>query len=493
VIKAMLNSVRARLTLWYTVVLALVLVAFSLAAYFFLARAIKQQTDNSLAEVARAFTATVSAEQRDEPEEAPKDAAINEAVREFRFKDYYFAVYDEAARVVATSELPVIASSREIPDLQTLDSYQIKNLIEAANPSKSRSTNLLYETLARGETQFRVAANAMLSGKGTYRIIILRSLQDQEELLEQLGRALSIAVPLALLIASLGGYFLARKSLAPVLAMSNQAAHISAANLHERLDVANKSDELGRLASVFNDLLARLNQSFEQQRRFMADASHELRTPVSILRGEAEVALLKTTRTPEEYRESLAIVHDEGRRLARIVEDLFTLARSDAGQHPLTTTDFYLDELVEECARAVRTLATQNGLVLECVAPAESLMRGDESLLRRLILNLLDNAIKHTPAGGFVRIALERREDNYEISVSDTGGGIPFDAQPYIFERFYRADSARARPGNDGAGLGLSIARLSAQAHGGKLFLACSNETGSTFIATIPAPHFANQ
>lgn len=484
----MLNSVRVRLTLWYTGVLALVLIAFSLAAYFFLARAIKQQTDDSLAEIASAFASTVSAEQSDEEEKAPKDAAIAEAIREFRFKDYRFAVYDEAQRAVATTELPTAAQSEEINASQIFSSPQIKTLIKAA----ARSVSPVYENISNGEVRFRVMASALPSVKRTYTLVILRSLQDQEELLEQSSRALFVAVPLAVLIASLGGYFLARKSLAPVLAMSNQAAHISAANLHERLTVTNKADELGRLANVFNALLARLDKSFEQQRRFMADASHELRTPVSIVRGEAEVALLKQTRTPEEYRESLAIVHDEGRRLTHIVEDLFTLARSDAGQHTLVATDFYLDELVAECARAVRTLAAQRGVSLDCEAAEEAPMHGDESLLRRMILNLLDNAIKFTPVGGDVRIALARNAEKYTIIVADTGRGIPIEAQPHIFERFFRVDSARSRMENDGAGLGLSIARLATEAHGGELVLAQSNETGSTFIAALPTPGFAD-
>jgi len=488
-VKTMLNSVRARLTLWYTCVLALVLITFSVAAYFFLARAIKQQTDDSLAEVARAFASTVSAEQRDAEENAPLDATIIESVRELRFKDYRLVVFDETQRIVASSEPPHASSSENIFDSQTLYSSRIKVLIEAA----VHSTNPVYENLSSGETQFRVTANALLIDKSAYTVVVLRSVRDREKLLRQSRRALFVVVPLALLFASFGGYFLARKSLAPVLAMSDQAAHIGAFNLHERLTVANKEDELGRLANVFNALLARLDESFEQQRRFMADASHELRTPVSIVRGEAEVALLKQSRTPEEYRESLAIVQDEGRRLTHIVEDLFTLARADAGQQTLATTDFYLDELMAECTRAMRTPAAQRGVSLDCEAAIESPMRGDEALLHRMILNLLDNAIKYTQAGGNARITLARHEETYRIIVADTGRGIPFEAQPHIFERFFRADSTGARTENDGAGLGLSIARLAAKAHGGELVLSHSNETGSTFIATLPVPDFANQ
>lgn len=322
---------------------------------------------------------------------------------------------------------------------------------------------------------------------------MLRALDEQEDLLEGAGGALLIAVPLALLLASIGGYFLARKSLAPVVSMSDKAARISAANLHERLPVANERDELGRLALIFNNLLARLDQSFEQQRRFMADASHALRTPVAIVCGEAEVALSQSERASADYRESLAIVHDEGRRLTRIVEDLFTLARADAGQYRLSLTDFYLDELVGEAVRSVRTLVADRGLSLHLTAPLEMPFRGDEGLLRRLVLNLLDNAIKHTPADGRVTVTCERKEDDYLLIVTDTGSGIPPEAQPHIFERFYRADKARSRGDADsanftgGAGLGLSIARWIAEVHNGQIDLLCSNEQGSTFVAKFPA------
>ena len=273
--------------------------------------------------------------------------------------------------------------------------------------------------------------------------------------------------------------------------MSATAARMSATNLHERLPVDNARDELGQLAGVFNALLARLDESFTQQQRFMADASHELRTPVAIVRGEAEVALSQALRPSEEYRESLAIVQDEGRRLTRIVEDLFLLARADAGQLPLHLTDFYFDELAAECVRAVRTLAARRDLSVECVAATEMPLRGDENLLRRMLLNLLDNALKHTPPGGNITVKCAKDNDNYILTVTDTGAGIAPAAQAHIFERFYRADAARSRQADhegSGAGLGLSIARWVAAAHQGRLELLSSDDRGSVFAVTLPAP-----
>jgi two-component system OmpR family sensor kinase len=255
--------------------------------------------------------------------------------------------------------------------------------------------------------------------------------------------------------------------------------------------VVNERSELGRLALTFNELLARLDVSFEQQRRFMADASHELRTPVAIVRGESEVALSQESRSPEEYRESLAILHEEGRRLTRIVEDLFTLARADAGQYGLDPASFYLDETAAECVRAVRSLAARRGVALRHEdGGGEMPMRGDEGLVRRMLLNLLDNAIKYTPAGGEVRVELAREGEAYAIRITDTGVGVPEEARPHIFERFYRADKARSRNGGagGGAGLGLSIASWIAEAHGGRVTLERSGRGGSTFLVSLPPP-----
>ena len=214
--------------------------------------------------------------------------------------------------------------------------------------------------------------------------------------------------------------------------------------MHQRLRVANAQDELGHLAQSFNKLLDRLDQSFEQQRRFMADASHELRTPVAILCGEADVALSQPSRSPEDYRVSLDILRAEkAKRLKHIVDDLFTLARADAGQYPLTLTDFYLDELVTECSRSMRTLAAAKQITLCCDTSEEMPIRADEGLLRRMIVNLLDNAIKYTPPGGNVSVTWDVQDSQYRITVSDTGQGIPSELQSRIFERFFRVDKAR--------------------------------------------------
>jgi heavy metal sensor kinase len=504
----MFDSVRARLTLWYTGVLALVLMLFAVASYFFLARTLNRRTDDSLAEISRAFSETFETEQREKESSvkasngkaqgqvvpADADAAVIEAAGEYHLKAYQFVVYDDARRVVAASNGFAVEQKEMKTPVWAVPPVAsgIINLIDALKVKPEDAP--LYATLSDGDDEFRAQARPLRAGNRSYTLVVLRTLDEQEDILEGVSAALLIGVAFALALASVGGYFLARKSLAPVVTMSETAAHISAANLDERLPVINERDELGRLAGVFNQLLARLDDSFEQQRRFMADASHELRTPVSIVRGESEVMLSREGRSAEDLRESLSIVHDEGRRMTRIVEDLFTLARSDAGQLPLKFSGFYLDEAVAEAVRAVRTLAAKRGLTLEYKAGHEMPYRGDEELIRRMLLNLLDNAIKYTPAEGHVFVKGEAKGEEYLLSFSDTGTGIPLEMQSHIFERFYRADKARSRSGNDdgsaagsGAGLGLAIARLVAEAHGGRLELLRSDERGSVFTATLPA------
>jgi heavy metal sensor kinase len=302
--------------------------------------------------------------------------------------------------------------------------------------------------------------------------------------LAAIRRALFLALPLILALAGAGGYWFAARNLAPLGAMAAQASLISGSNLDARLQIGDAAAELTTLASSFNELLGRIDQSFDGMRRFVADASHELRTPVAVIRGEADVAL-SSERSAAEYRESLAIILDESRRLSVLVDDLLNLARADAGRVKLHTQPFYWNDLLAECCRSVQSLAAARRIELVCRSTPDMPFEGDEELLRRMTLNLLDNAIRYTHPGGRVAAELEARETGVLLRISDTGIGIPPEAAPHVFERFFRADKARTRE-NGGFGLGLAIVKWIAESHRGVVELASQPGAGSVFTVTLP-------
>jgi heavy metal sensor kinase len=475
----MLNSVRIRLTLWYTAAMTLVLVVLAGVTYLVLRQNVVRRADAQATELANSFLSTVNAEMGDDvTKPARVDDGIAAALAEHKFRDVVFVVLTRQGQLLGVSENDDEPGRTTKPSREML-AASLAPLASGPNGFRSvRVDGRLYRSYVR---------HFSLERQSTA-LIVLQSLHRQSEFLETLAGTFGIVIPLAIILAGAGGYLLARRSLSPVVVMSAQASHIGAENLHERLIVRNSRDELGRLAASFNELLDRLDQSFERQRRFVADASHELRTPVAILCGEAEVTLAQEKRTEQEYRESLQILGEEAKRLKHIVEDLFTLARADAGQHPLALSDFYLEELAAECSKNVRTLASAKNIVVSCDFQDEVVVHADEGLLRRMLLNLLDNAIKYTPQGGSVSLRSGEENGFYRLSVEDSGPGIPVELQPRIFERFFRADKARSRGESDGggAGLGLAIASWIATVHGGRLELTRSTSKGSLFTVFLP-------
>ncbi len=476
------SSMRLQLTFWYMAVLTVVLLVFALTTYSYLARAAHKRTDDSLQDTLNSLVSTFNSELTDEHQS--DDNAVKEAVESFHFRDRQLIVFDEKQAVVVASQtpadMPLGTKWLSLPVAQS----QLSGLLTSALRS-----GRAFATLFPGKHAVRVLA-APVEGNRHYTFVVANPLLEEEQALAQARNAFYVAVPLALLIAAVGGYFLARKSLAPVVAMGQQAAQIGASNLNQRIPIPRNNQELSRLARTFNDLLTRLDESFAQQKRFMADASHELRTPVAVVRGESEVALSQPARDVNEYRESLTIIHDEGRRLTRMVDDLFILARADAGEYPLVRENFYLDESLSECVRSMRSLATQKGLEINYQPPAKEVaFRGDEALVRRVVLNLIHNAIKYTPVGGHVNVKLAEANSGCEITISDSGSGIPAAAQAHVFDRFFRADKARSREeflSGSGAGLGLSIAKWAAELHGGRIVLERSDASGSTFVISLP-------
>jgi heavy metal sensor kinase len=473
-----LSSVRIRLTLWYSGGMAVILLFLASTTYFLLRQSLGKRVDTQAVELADAFLSTVNAEMGDASKPDSLDDGISAAISEHRFRDVTFAVFDAHGSVIGMSENT--SENRHYGPWKREEVLPVvKRLL--AEPGSFHFARV-------GGHPYRGYVRPFSLENQDATLVVLQSLSHQIEFLRTLEKTFWVAIPLTILLAGGGGYLLARRSLSPVVTMSAEARRIGSETLDARLTARNPKDELGQLVHSFNDLLDRLSASFDRQKRFVADASHELRTPVAILCGETEVALAKDRRSEEEYRETLCILGEESKRLRRIVEDLFTLARADAGRYPLCCSEFYLDELVAESAKNVRTLASAKDIKVAYESSGEALILADETLVRRMLLNLLDNAIKYTPAGGSIHLKCGEQNGSYELSVKDSGPGIPPELQPRIFERFFRADKARSRRDQDGggAGLGLSIGAWIASAHGGRLELTQSSEKGSIFTATLP-------
>jgi heavy metal sensor kinase len=469
----MISSVRTRLTLWYVGVLAAVLVLFAVGVYGFFAQSLYDRADSELRVVQQV---AVTSLEKDAEEGDSVEVSAETTARELLNPPQRVTIYDGAGRLLADN-----AIDEDEPPLPPPGRGEPGEVVVYTVPEEAGDDDLLL-----------VAAQLVAIAQGDREFVVVASqpLEPITDELDTIWNALAYSIPVALALAGIGGWYLARRSLAPAVAMSEEARRIGAEDLRRRLPVANPRDELGRLATNFNELLGRLHEAFWLQRQFMADASHELRTPLSVVGTAVEVTLEKEGRSEAEYREALELVGEQNRRLARTVEDMFTLARADAGRYPLRREGFYLDETVEEAARAARVLGSRRGVDVTSEAFGEAPFAGDEDLVRQMVMNLLDNAVKHTPEGGSVRATLARNARRYVLTVEDTGSGIPAEARPHVFERFYRVDRARSRAeatAGGGAGLGLPIARWIAEAHGGALDLARSDERGTAFRVTLPA------
>jgi heavy metal sensor kinase len=434
-----MSSFRARLTALYLAFFSLLFVVFSIFLYGELSRSLVNRLDATLA--SEADTAAVLFPDELHEMNGDEVAAAREVVSELKVHGDFVAIRDGSR---------VLASNPQAPP----------------------------------GPRDRIATRTVEFKGRTYQIELSASLDSIDSELAVVRRAILIALPLILALAGVGGYWLATRSLRPLGWMAEQARSITDTNLETRIKIDNAAEELAVLVTSSNELLSRLDQSFDTMRRFVADASHELRTPISVIRGEADVALSQE-RSAAEYRDSLVVVLDEARRLSRLVDDLLNLARADAGHVRLQTHDFYLNELLAECCRSVQGLAHTRGLTLKCLTEGDLQFTGDEQLLRRLVINLLDNAIRYTPSGGEVRAELQAGGGSVRLRVSDTGIGIAPEDAARVFERFYRAGEDRSRQ-NGGFGLGLAIVRWIAESHRGGVECTSLPGQGSTFTVTLP-------
>ena len=448
-------SIRTRLTLWYSLVVVSVLASGAIAVALV-------QRDQSLerldGELQRLMLTLEGVMRTEFGEGLSLQGAADEA----------------SIEVVAPDRSIVLAR----PDGTALAAWG-QPLAELWLPRTNASS---IDSLDVGATRYRVVSRLVSHAGHQYVAAVMAPLNELESKQRELVIALWTGVLVALLVAGAGGWIVGRQTLRPLTALAAQATAITERDLSARLQPLNTRDELGQFATAFNDLLDRLGAVLHAQRQFMADASHELRTPVSVVRTTAQVTLARPNRSLDEYQESFAIVAEQATRLSRLVDAMFLLSRAEAKGIPLSREPLYVDDLVAECARALRIVADERQVVIRTCGDAEVAFSGDDTLLRQMVGNLLDNAIRYAKPEGIVTATVRRTSAGVTVRITDDGEGIPSEQQGRIFERFVRFDDR-----SNGAGLGLPIARWVAEAHGGTLVLDSSGPNGSSFTITLPS------
>src|SRR6202041_1216082 len=460
------RHVRTRLTLWYVVVLASVLVlSWGLTASFLFLQMRSQMDNYAVQDIETVegllyFDAHGRVILREDYHNHPESKQVLERLVEIRSADG--SVLYRNARL---GDRPL-----------------------GGNPARGEGEggySIRSARLADGTTVRMASRRHILDG----RPILIRLGYSEQPIwtrFEELALASLLALPVVLALVGLGGYVLAKRALSPLEEMARRAEEITSDRLQERLPTGEAGDELAHLARVFNNLLARLEQSFEQLRRFTSDASHELRTPLTAIRSVGEVALQKDG-TREEYKDTIGSMLEEVNRLTALVDSLLTISRADAGRIQLHPTVFSAMDLAREAAGLFEVLVEEKGQRITVRGEEGVTLKGDRVFLRQALVNIIHNAVKHSPVGGTIAVGVHcEPAGSIRIEVIDSGPGIAPEHSDKIFDRFYRADESRSREAG-GAGLGLSIAQWSVREHGGDIQLFTKPGTGCRFQIWLPA------
>jgi len=456
-------SIGFRLTLWYLAIFAAAQLAFGFGMWLILRRNLYRVADEELQAQVEDLTRFLQAQK--------KNATVAKLQEEVA----------EAYVIEHSGDFLQIIDS-EGNWIFRADSLE-ENSISPANPASIQRP--FYENRQLAGLPFRfVTARLEVNGR-IYAIQTAVPIQQMLRTLSLFRRYLLIFAPVMLLAAASGGYWLSRKALSPVDVLTRNAKTISGRNLSARLQVPQTGDELQRLSTTLNEMLARIESAFLRVTEFTADASHELRTPISLIRTEAEIAL-RRSRGDAEYREALRHILLEAERTTSLVEELLSLARADCGRENLNLAPLDMNALIAETGMEWQQLIEARNLRFNLnLANREIPVLADRVAMQRLVAILLDNAVKYTPPPGKVELHVDQKDQSAVISIRDSGVGIAEEDRSKIFERFYRVDKARSREFG-GAGIGLSIAQWIVQQHQGSITVESSVGRGSTFVVMLP-------
>ena len=458
--------IKWKLTIWYGGILAVILIIFSSGVYIYFKNSLEMSIDVKIKSIADVLASSMT-------EEHGGNMFGNferylENVLGKKPKGKFIQIIDSSGKIGA-----------KMNDMET-DAIPTRfNTTERALKGE-----IVYETIEDENPRLRMITMPILDNKKITSIVqVGSSLADFDETMRKLLIIMIISIPTSISVAIIVGYFMAKKSLKPVDQIRKTAVKISSSNLDERIDIKGRKDELGRLAETFNAMIARLKDSFQRINQFSIDVSHELKTPLTILKGETEVALRKD-RDNGEYITLLHSNLEEIDRMARIIDDLLLLSKADMQDMKLNIENISLRDLVADVCMNMKIFANNKEISLIVDELADVRLIGDELKLRRMLWNIMENGIKYTPKGGVVNISSYTNDGYVCINVKDNGMGISGDDIKYIFDRFYRADRSRKR--ESGSGLGLSISKWIAEAHKGAIEVASQPSKGSQFLIKLP-------
>ncbi|HOC46112.1 MAG: heavy metal sensor histidine kinase [Syntrophorhabdaceae bacterium] len=458
--------IKWKLTLWYGGILALILVAFCGFVYTYFQNSLQKSIDTKIKSIAEVLS-----------------SSMTETHGQSLFGNFERYLENALGKKPKGKFIQIIDASGKIgARLNDLEAEAVP--VSFVTLEKALKGEVVYETIETARPRLRMITMPILENKKVISIVqVGSSLEEFEDTMKRLLIIMIVSIITATGGTIIVGYFMAKKTMRPVDQIRRAAVKISSSNLDERIELKGRKDELGRLADTFNAMIARLKDSFQRVNQFSIDVSHELKTPLTILKGETELALRKD-RTNEEYKKSLESNLEEIDRMSHIIDDLLLLSKAETKDMRLNLDKVDLRDLLADVCLNMKIFGENKGVEIIAKELEDIRIVGDALKLRRMITNIVENGIKYGHAGGYVAVSACKQDGFACINVKDDGPGISSDDIKYIFDRFYRADKSRKR--ESGSGLGLSISKWIAEAHHGTIEVESTPSTGSLFIIKLP-------